>query len=320
MSLLNWLLDHCHTLELNIARDYALQAYHPELNDFLVSISVNGETSIGRGVSRDVQQALVSAVAEAVERAILVYHRQEGRVLTSNGIAVHTDLATARQRALAELLERDAFFCHYLTHQPFQIVNDMPSPYIAKVQQELVARGVVLKLAKLASPGSSHIYVATCFGDLAPKPFGAFTGASCKSDAVEAAERAVTEALVLTSGWNMRTKDLVWDPKGKMGPLYHHALMAKPENAALIKDFYEQQQSAHAVQPLDISRVVFEELAKPPQLTSCPLFCIRADSSDAQQLYFGETDKKVVNKGRLAQFLNLNTYTQPVNFNTHPFI
>lgn len=114
-KLSRWLLDNHKALKLRATQFKWVEEWLPHFHDFEVSIVVDGRTVKGRGIDQNSDLAFTKAGAEAIERAICI-----GKGLSSCGVAVHTENKLAKINARNELIERDRFFCHYLTKTAFQ--------------------------------------------------------------------------------------------------------------------------------------------------------------------------------------------------------
>ena len=72
----------------------------------------------GRGVAQNHRTAFTKAGAEAIRNFICNEYD-----ISPHGVAVHTNDKSAKVNAQNELIERDRFFCHYLTQTPFQKIS-----------------------------------------------------------------------------------------------------------------------------------------------------------------------------------------------------
>jgi hypothetical protein len=89
------------------------QEFDIDLHDYLVTYAdpITKETFEGRGTDSDADKALIKAYAESVERYIM---SQQDELISTNGCAVHTDIAQAMLNARKELIERDLFSLCFL--------------------------------------------------------------------------------------------------------------------------------------------------------------------------------------------------------------
>lgn len=312
--MLAWFLKRAEELNLQVYRDQELSRFLPGVHDYLVTITLEGEEIWGRGSHQDIDLALQAACAEVVERASLLLYRKRGFDWTSNGIAAHSSLQSAKDGAIAELIERDAYLAHYLTNTPFSALE--LTPELRSIQAGLDVKGIELKIRRLVSPRGWNVALAACFGTKAEKPFGVFIGASCKLTLESAVAKAVKESVTLVTGF--LRKEVSYQENFN-GPLFHHRLAALPPSADLMKSFFRMS-VGRAETPIDLSEIQFEVLDKHPVLASCPLTVVRATNLKAQTLFFGPTREHHINLGRLKHFLGKEIAIEDVNRTTHLFV
>lgn len=111
---------------------------------------------------------------------------------TSNGFAAGPTVAFAAERALLEVIERDAFciaWAHRLPTRPFDATT-LPDPDAAAVAELYRRRGVRIDVHVL--PGDGAAYVAMAVGWSGDEP-AAVVGLGSSLDPVEAARSAVLE-------------------------------------------------------------------------------------------------------------------------------
>jgi hypothetical protein len=111
----SWLIDESATIGLRFfQREWRQRP--PGYPSHVVGAEIKFQDHLfyGLGHAPNPIQAYIIAGAEALERVGM----QHLRLQNSNGCAVHLDVETARQKARYELVERDAFLCHFHTMQP----------------------------------------------------------------------------------------------------------------------------------------------------------------------------------------------------------
>lgn len=172
--LTEWLLANAERLNLRVTqfdwvRKWGLEGYH----DFELSVEIAGRKFIGRGTARGEELAFLKAGAEAIERAYCAGHG-----IHSTGVAAHTDAALAAESARNELIERDAFFCHFYSGTPFitsrQHFKEMEHSF-GQVFREFSRRGVEYNLHQARSAGQP-VFAFTASGLSASPPFGGIIG------------------------------------------------------------------------------------------------------------------------------------------------
>lgn len=120
---------------------------------------------------------------------LLTLDEPGGVVLSGSGAAAHTDLARARERALAELIERDAFMRTWVQRVSRELIDRGSLPAaLAGWLRALEARGVRAALVNL-SLESWPVVLCVLHGESRLA-----LGAACRPRAEEAATAAVAEA------------------------------------------------------------------------------------------------------------------------------
>lgn len=112
-----WLLSHSQEYQLKIETMPWIDKAFPGWTDVHCTLTIKGNELTSWGASDSPDRALLKAFAEATEREVL---KQVGSP-TSNGFAAHLLPSKARQNAMYELIERDLFFCHFLSKTPFTL-------------------------------------------------------------------------------------------------------------------------------------------------------------------------------------------------------
>ncbi len=312
--MLAWFLKNSERLNLAVFRDREVTKYLPRAYDHMVTVQLGEQAIWGRGIDSDETKSLTAACAEVVERATLYHKKACGKSWTSSGIAAHLNFDEAKERAMAELIERDAFLSHYLTFSSFIEIETPSSLFRTKAALRL--DGIDLHLGKLQSPSNWHTTVAACFGTNAAKPFGMFIGAATKRSQDESIIKATNEVIAFVSGFlrdsNRRTAEEAFD-----GPLYHYKFSSEQLNISLMHHFFSKTDKD--LYHLDLSQIVTKRLDLHPSFIGCPVTVVRATSPDAQQLFFGETKPEHINFKRLSQFLGKEVRWEDVNKTTHVF-
>lgn len=312
--MLEWFLQHSTRLNFSAARDYEIRKFLPNVHDYIVTVQLGNQIIWGRGIDWNETNSLKAACAEVVERATLQYQKSLGHKWTSNGIASHSNLESAREYATAELIERDTFLTHYLTNSPFALDEAFSS--FGNIRKSLEVHGVELFLLSLPSPTGWYTAVAFCFGANATKPFGVFVGAATKRHRDDAQIKAIKEVLAFVSGF-LRDFDIREVQEAQDGPLYHYRFSSERLDTSKMEHFLSGSRfnSNH----LDLRAIKTKTLPLHPAFEGCPVTVVRATSPDAQQLFFGETKPEHINFKRLSQFLGKEVRWEDVNKTTHVF-
>jgi ribosomal protein S12 methylthiotransferase accessory factor len=117
--------------------------------------------------------------------------------VTSSGSAAHTTFAEARRRAVAELIERDAFMWHWVQRLPRERIDDASLPAAPRrALADLRAAGRETDLVNLTLDTKPVVLCAIRGQDRLS------IAASCRDDPADAAQRALREAATLL--WSHR--------------------------------------------------------------------------------------------------------------------
>ena len=340
----DWLSKNHQKIHLMVNDLNWIGDFFPGYFDVEASISIGEKPFLGRGqsdVSREV--AVEKAITEAIERAVLQATFPEAwnsdlamsslvcEEMTTSGFSLHTDEEAAIWSATLELIERDLFFCHYLTGQPFEACDQHTAndSLFIKAQEQLAPQGVELKLGQLHASAHFSCHICTAFGGngTAGRDFGVILGMGCASDAVSAVNKAVLECVpnVVAHIKGYHTRVLSLDDflaLNRFGPLDHLALGKNREN-----DDYMQRLFAH--RPEDSSRKVGDEdffweteiktVELPAWCRNSGLVAMRAYNPNLQKIYFGPSQKEKINLPRLASFCGRAISFEELHLYPHPF-
>ena len=201
-ELSRWLLDNSEDLHLRATQWKWVEEWIPQFYDFEASIVVDGQTFRGRGIDTNSDLAFTKAGAEAIERAICMENR-----IATHGVAVHTDDELARLNARNELVERDRFFCHYLTRTAFQkktietthtpadgSISEGVGVDFESIQNKLETHGVEIYVFNMAPLNSIQSVICISQG----KGIGFTIGLGASENPHTATQKALTECLMNT--------------------------------------------------------------------------------------------------------------------------
>lgn len=99
--LAQWLYSQAEYNQLSFKNLTWPKKFGLDFYDYSCEISISGRIFEGRGTDSDEELAIEKASAEAIERAICWFYR-----IDTDGVAVHTNLASAEENALLEAKER----------------------------------------------------------------------------------------------------------------------------------------------------------------------------------------------------------------------
>ncbi len=106
-----------------------------------------GKRIYGYGESTRELFAYEKAIAELVEREAMFLHGIQLGIKTTNGLAAHRFTFLAKQTAKIELQERDAFLRHWLTRTPLLKIPDPDDALVRAFRRAIEAEGYNLILA-----------------------------------------------------------------------------------------------------------------------------------------------------------------------------
>lgn len=276
--------------------------------DFEASIALAGKRFSGRGVHSDESIALDKAISESFERSLECLTPDQ---IDFGGLAVHTDLQEAAEAAQLELIERDSFFCHFLTSTPFQKSNLIMDSDIGR-RLVLVGRefGISVKDSILSTPRGIFASAVFVFGQHSVKrSFGVRIGLGCSRTSQEAAlEKAVLEVLPMFSFATLGAPPEVAAPHellaiGKPGPEDHIKWAHHPSSADAMADCLSNESSCPVAEPLDKDLIVTEQIHSPSAWPSVmPLVAVGARHPTAVRSFFGGNQIAPLFKERLERF------------------
>ncbi|GEM_PF-5176342 len=298
--ILQWLLQNISTLNLvATAFDWPTKI-GLDLFDLEVQITIDSKVYIGRGSDKNSNRAFVKAGAEAIERYLCCKNK-----ISTSGVALHYDEALAREGALLELLERDAFFCHYLTKTAFV---ECHSTHFQFQCMEFLKSGIELKFYELPTFEDVHTIIAIAKGN-ENSNLGVLVGLGCRRTKDEALEAAFTEA----------ARNVVAEVEGKLkridAPVTiedHLFYGAHRLNNGIFDDFINRDVSRKTK---EMRHVVFDKMV----VGDFPFIAVRASSDNLQSAFWGMTSKACVNIERLASFLDTDIKFKDINKKFHPF-
>lgn len=163
--------------------------------DYEVSIEIDGIRFTGRGVAENESLALDKAIGEAFERSLAERMPQDRR---GGGFAVHQERERAVRAAKLELIERDAFFCHYLTSTPFRCFDEWKTQHLGiRLQQLCRDRELSVDVVSLTTPANVYCALTVVRGSEAKgKRFGLRLGLGCTDTTLnDASSKAILEML-----------------------------------------------------------------------------------------------------------------------------
>jgi hypothetical protein len=313
--------------------EYSMFDWTRELDDELVDVQCSfgstGKTLAGRGTDKSKESAIVKATAECLERYFLDRLTEAD---SSNGVAIHTERQAAELNALFELLERDAFFCHFLTKIPFSSVDDSKvreSALCSSILDLLKSKGAEIRFGQMRTDSRFSAVICAIFGAQSASGFGMTLGTCVKRTLEESIESALLESARSAVGYLSMESDLLTalrkSASGICSAPEHHLLVGlDPIYAETFKrDFFDNTVQPFDNSELDLSSVSISTFMPLLDENSAdmnpPLYFSRACSSDLLNLYFGDFVANEKNLIRLGKFLGRVVSYDDINKDIHPF-
>ncbi len=313
-ELAHWLLQNKAELELRVERLHWINEWLPGMHDIRVIIYRGGQSFVGRGIADNPDLALTKAGAEAIERAYCLLNG-----ISSCGVAVHTDESLAQLNAKLELIERDLFFCHYLTRTPFYEASD-ETGYLNRLHEQFRSIEVSFNLMKMRRCDDVFSFIALASGEKS----GLVVGLGCSLDKKIAQLKAICECVmnsVAAIEGNVAPMSLNEFSAGEGSPEVHRRLYLgeqglRVENSWMLEASLGQDKE---IQPLQ-REFQYENLTIADDiLSSSPLTAKRCLSENLQKTFFGSTVAERLNLRRLAEFMGTESIDEEdLNFLPHP--
>lgn len=185
-SALFWYLENSNELGVRFSFNDSL-ASDFGLNIYMCNMDALGQDGIGFGFDLNPKLAQLKSCMEAMERYLSVRLKWTH----SSGCSLHPELIKAEKKAAYEALERDAFFCHFLTQTPFCSIAD--AQHEIKWNRELAKMGCSGRLFRLRS--HKDIYVITAVIHNPALNIGICLGYGADTNFEEALNHAKLESL-----------------------------------------------------------------------------------------------------------------------------
>lgn len=315
-KIIDWSLKYCEELFLQVEYYTGLKAFFPSLFDIGILIKINDQTYYGRGSDENEEVAYCKALSEAIERSILEIYKLEN----SNGLAIHPDLNTAISNAQDELIERDAFFCHYFLNRGFFEIEISSS----KIKFENFNSLFKVSFYELCKSDNSIGVVCSLNGKGVAKPFGNIMGTAYGYDLNGVAEKALIEALRMFVFFYKSTNSISMSEHEfcnlKSFSFSHHGKLA------IDLDYSEKLEHLFKHEQMSINSSYSKEIFKNTILNSAlfpipevPLFFVKSRSDFLQDIFTGLTVKEEINWNRLNQLGNGIMNMSNINLTPHPF-
>lgn len=296
--------------------------------DFEVSINLNGHRHIGRGTALEKSQAIDSAIGEAFERSV----SQDSQVESYGGIAVHLTEEHARAAAVAELIERDTFFAHFLTSTPFASKVDIASalPALGNEFVKLCEKNnILIDSYKMTAPLPFHAVIVIARGIKFKKPFGIRIGLGCTNESLSmAVEKATLELMRMIADILLNENLATMDSQTLMNEIYpnpqsHIQWALHPDSADTLNPCLHLGSNANSVtsppMALDPNLISTAAVPRPAFWPSIiPLVVVRAQHPTAISTFFGSSARGMRFQKRLGDFSRRNFQKADLPLFPHP--
>jgi len=320
-----WLEKSAKQLNLQVTNYTWSEKWIPGYCDVGITIEVGKKIYVGRAGADSLDMALIKAAAEAIERTAITFNN----LPTSNGLAAHFSDEIAMQFAKVELIERDQFFCHYLTKtkpQKIAIENLLSEDWLELISK-LKNLDVKCEFFLMRKMGGLFSIICTAKGEKFKKPFGVIIGLGCSQFEKSAAQKSVQElmknVMAIVELDEVRSMSLQSFLKlEKPSPKNHQALAMDLEYSRQISSFFPEGmpvQLQAKEEKMDYSNTWnFTKLSLSTELEGCPIKVYRAENPRFQNLYFGQTVRSSFNKQRLEEFYGHSLSDEDLQWLPHP--
>lgn len=315
-KIIEWSLKYSDELFLQVEYYTGLRSFFPDLFDIGIFIKIHNQTYYGRGSDENEEVAYCKALSEAIERSILAIYNLKN----SNGLAVHPDLDIAIKNAQDELVERDAFFCHYFLNKGFHEVKI----FNPKINLATSHSNFKVKFYELCSSSDSVGILCSLNGKDFTKPFGNIMGTAYGKSLDDVAGKALIEALRAFTFFNTSLVSLSISEqeffKIQDIDFSHHGKLALDLNySEKFEIFLDNCKTS-----IDCSypREIFNDIVLDPLLfpiPNVPLFFVKSSSDFLQNIFTGPTNSEEINWSRLNQLGHGLVNMSNINLRPHPF-
>ena len=271
-----------------------------------VEVTWNNRRFLGHAIDASESLALTKATSELIERIAVVHNR----LPNSSGVAAHTSFESAASNAATELVERDAFFCHWLTQTPAQESILIERPEVLKAIKKFSLHSVEIRFAKLRSVGGLSAVVCGAFGSQASEPFGVILGLGCSKSFGEAIEKAFFEVVQNAAIWLFGKSEMplsMADLAHPFNPMSHFRLGLNQHSDVNCRWLFSTEFETVTDENQNVE-LQFIELMLPDEFGQSPFTIVRAEAPLLQHAFFGPTRDDVVNFERLARFMSGSSF------------
>ncbi len=295
MNVLKW------AFEKRVMSDWQFQAYPitdlsrtetTPLHIYIVHCrpKSSNKTSEGIGVGTVREHAITKAICESIERQAVHYGHYN-----SNGLAIHTSVRRAVQKARFELVERHLLLAHYWGQVPFFTCpqRDLKPSWFGEVAEYLKNFGYQLRVSEMQRLGGLRSFVSLVTAPQKKNKFGLIIGLGAHLDPLTAINQAVGESFQGWLGYKRVCTPISFREFSKIknySVIDHLRLSIHPEYYEKTGCIFEAQRPSrqNADRPFRWSRLSVSAIHLPaPKSRSFPFRVYRADSDKMIGLNFG---------------------------------
>jgi hypothetical protein len=316
MNIDTWLITNLDQIGLRSHQLSWIKEFFPTYDDFSSEITVGERKYFGRGTKIGPDLSLLVSIVECLERAIAL---SAGRK-TSNGIAAHTSLESAKKAARNELVERDLFLSHYRCYRPL-ISDDKLIRYVPQnARGAIYSRKCDVSFYRMASNNIGDGVVCKISGR---SVWGGILGLSF-GDFDEIENTTVNSFMeAFRQYWHLESKNLLTESQTleefaskKSWQFEDHRKLSLDVNYF---DSIQWLFNSNHEEPLSIEyaaeKFQYQEVNSPlPIFSECPLKVVQCTSSDCQNLDVGPTSIETIKS--LTKFLTEES--KAINMLPHP--
>ncbi len=318
--IITWFLNKKKCLNLKIKSYDWCTDFLPGYFDYSVEINFENESYTGRGTANSEELALTKAMAETIERTLIKFNKLD----TSNGVAVHFDQELAKNSAKNELLERDSFFCHFLTHTPYSEIDSKLLPQqISDCLQKLLLKNVTVKFYRMQTANGQPGIVCRSSGARYKSTFGSVVGLGSHAILENALYSAFYECVRSTIGYMYQNEQIKHQAKEvflskQKHNILDHIHLSLDLNYAHSLDYMFQNESLLFSENLQNLSIEYQPLEMPELFRDVGLHAVIANNINLQNLFFGKSELKNINLSRLERFAGRALTQADINFTPHP--
>lgn len=294
--------------------ELSIELFHNDLHSSLknatslafyrTTMNYKGRSFGGNGSSTQAEHALLKSIVETIERAAAIGHLQ---LKDSNGKACHFEPQLAIDAAKLELIERDAFFSHFLTLTPF--LSAPTHPNLNQTISRLAKNNIEVNFYSMQSISSKIETVICKLSMQFDNTKRYIIAAAAAAEVCQAQEKCLNEALSLTNTLqhkktqlNITEQDIKkLDSEGKFSPWDHIRLYFNDEYAKWFEDMFFVNSTNTAFPVLDLACDIRVEISnlQDSVFKGSGLTLAVADSPSIQQAFWGYPKPEQINFERL---------------------